>query len=62
MMMVKLNWMTNIPGSDDELGFKEIEVAQYEDEDEDTKYETEYVILFSTHFDYLCLVTVKEIA
>ena len=28
------------PGSDDELGFEEIEVAQSEDEDEDTKYDT----------------------
>ena len=28
------------PGSDDELSFEEIEVAQSEDEDEDTKYDT----------------------
>ena len=39
MMMVKLNWMTFFLGSDDELGFEEIEVAQSEDEDEDTKYD-----------------------
>ena len=35
-----------LPSSDDELGFEEIEVAQSEDEDEDTKYDT-YNILNS---------------
>ena len=63
MMMVKLNWMDDFfPGSDDELGFEEIEVAQSEDEDEDTKYDTINIYNILNSHEYFGLVTVKEIA